>query len=92
MWRAGLDYCQTSKESRFDSRQGKSSKVPRRAVGPTQPPADNWSSLPVGKPTSTTHPHLVPSLRMSGAVLPSLRALYGMRKRDYCTCTDSVVK
>jgi len=46
VWRARLGYCQTSEESRFDSRQGKSSKVPRRAVGPTQPPANNWSSLP----------------------------------------------
>jgi len=48
VWRAALGCCQTSEESRFDSRQGKSSKVPRRAVGPTQPPANNWSSLPGG--------------------------------------------
>jgi hypothetical protein len=75
VWRAGLGYCLTSEESCFNSWQGKSSKVPRRAVGTTQPPADNWSSLPRGKPTSTTHPHLVTSLRIGGAVpLPSVCA------------------
>jgi hypothetical protein len=68
VWRAGLGCCQTSEESRFDSRQGKGSKVPRRAVGPTQHPANNWELFTRGlNQPSPLPPHLVRSVRMGGA-------------------------
>ena len=73
-----------TEQTSFDFRQGQntlSSQAPRTAKAPT-----HKGLLAGGKNcrdvNQTTHPHLVPSLRMSGAIPPLTTCPYGVQKNN----------